>query len=102
MKSDTKLGSLVLAIEPSASSLYVIYERPRDFDGKVPFLVRKWGFDGWRFYPTALTFAADSLDEARARLSEFARAHGSLGEVFAGKNLGREADDDPVIVETWA
>lgn len=81
---------------------YTVYENPQDFPGK--FVVRIFTLHP-RNHPAALDpdgrdriaiirdaepfCVAESLEEARAQLPR---------ELY---NLGRHADDDPIIVEVW-
>ena len=68
-------------------SMWVIYERPRDYPEY--FVVRRWRVDR----------AGASALEACALVASLAdaREHVPRGAV----NIGREPEDDPVIVESW-
>lgn len=67
---------------------WTIYTHPNDLPD-VPYVVRGWVItDGGALDSGAIGFA-DTLDEARRIIPE---------GLF---NMGRQDDDDPVIVETW-
>lgn len=65
--------------------LYVIYHNPRDIE-LTSYVVRRFVGERPDFKPWAL---ANSLNEARSSLP--------TGMV----NLGRDENDDPVILEVW-
>ena len=69
--------------------MFTIYENPSDFPGK--FVVRKHavGHGGVQLVAGSPEAVVDTLEEARAVIPG--------GRV----SVGREAGDDPVIVETW-
>lgn len=73
----------------SVLELWTIYESPADYPGK--FVVRKWGIIEDCNEPIADKFCyiEDSLIAARERIPK------------DRYNLGRQPNDDPVIVETW-
>lgn len=71
---------------PGALSQWVIYRGARDVDAR--YLVRRWEIGHGAIAPCEAHGAA-SLEDARALLPP--------GLV----SLGREPEDDPVIVETW-
>lgn len=64
--------------------LWVIYCSPRDFPDK--WVVRQW----YDKEPSIVAYAFETLDDARR----------SIPQGLA--NLGRYAQDDPVIHEVWA
>jgi len=68
-------------------TLYTIYDHPSDYPDH--FVVRRHTIYPWRVSPDNGCQLAPTLEDARALLP-------------AGLyNLGRVAEDDPVIVETW-
>ena len=68
--------------------LFVVYRNTRDAPGK--FVVRRWNVMQGRQIPDRdPLIIADDLTGARAAIP-----YGCI-------NLGREADDDPAIVEVW-
>lgn len=73
----------------SILELWTIYESPADYPGK--FVVRRWEIiDGSREPIAAKScFVENSLIAARERIPK------------DRCNLGRQPNDDPVIVETW-
>lgn len=72
---------------------FVIYDHPSDFPEN--FVVRRWlisgGEDGIRIVHDE-TWICSTLAEAREIVAT---------EFPGGYCLGRQADDDPVIVEVW-
>jgi hypothetical protein len=68
--------------------MYTIYEHPRDYPRS--FVVRRSHLEGAAAFVDLLPYAlSPHLDGARHVIPE--------GLV----NMGRDVDDDPVIVETW-
>lgn len=69
--------------------MWTVYHDPKDFPGK--YVVRKWrvGNGGLLEAAVAPDAVCASLEEARASVPQ--------GKV----KLGRNAPDDPCIVETW-
>jgi endonuclease V-like protein UPF0215 family len=63
--------------------LICVYKSPADYPGK--YIARLWDVD----IPTELIAKADTLEEIRKAIP---------AEMV---NLGREPEDDPVIIETW-
>ena len=77
---------------PSTIDFWVVYSRPRDLP-TVPYVVRRHStlMDGSGLVVhDAETYAFMSLETTRAWL-----------EKKRLTNIGRNSDDDPVIVEVW-
>ena len=68
-------------------SLWVIYERPRDFPDK--FVVRRWAIGNGCYLATGDFSLANDLDGARRLVPPGLAC------------LGRDASDEPHIVESW-
>ena len=68
----------------AALILFVVYDHPSDYP--EGFLIRRW----FGFHPEKEPFATGATVEE-------GRAHIPAGLY----NLGREADDDPAILEVW-
>lgn len=73
-------------------SLYVVYNNPRDFPGKV--VVRRQVARVSNLGPSispdiAPTAVCETIEEARRHLP------------YGVTNIGRQDDDDPVIAEVW-
>lgn len=71
---------------------WTIYERPREHPEH--YAVREWNAHPARGVTYGRAVLCETLEEARATC----RGMRGVGAV----NLGRYADDDPCIVETWA
>lgn len=68
-------------------SMWVIYDHPKDHPDA--FVVRRWYIEEEVTMPDKTCLLADSLQEARELIP-------------AGRyRIGRQANDDPVIVESW-
>jgi len=65
--------------------IWTIYDNPRDYAGSI--VIRKW----WGEVPEPAVMIAVSIEAARG----IAQCEG------ASICLGRDADDDPCIVESW-
>jgi len=72
---------------PNSLPVWTIYESPKDFPGK--FVVRKHIILPGKTFPTGEYALFDSLEEARDAIPE------------GCANLGRYAEDEPQIVESW-
>ena len=70
-----------------AISGWTIYNRPRDYPAH--YVVRMWTASDGGVIMGKVAALCGSLDEARAQIPPDA--------IY----LGRQPDDDPVIVETW-
>jgi hypothetical protein len=74
--------------EREALTMWTIYDHPADFPGR--FVARRWAVFGHKTMAFDDTMTAMRLDDLR---KQFVR----MGLVC----LARDANDDPVIVETW-
>jgi hypothetical protein len=80
-----KSMSTQIALKANNLFLYVLYKRPIDFPNDI--VLRPWNMNDGRPQPETLF---ETVEQAR----EYCRNNGLIC-------LGRHADDDPVIVETW-
>lgn len=79
------------SMKPPGIAMWVIYHDPADYPGQ--FVARRWEVAGGGPKATREMRLADSLEGVRALLPGM-----DSGRLY---RIGRNAADDPVIVETW-